>query len=461
MLHPSMDADDIIHPGPIDASVLSQHGSHRTEAIWNTQVCDVKGDPSLLTTMVERLQFNFEQEYVRFLGVYPDCFDKSPAMEKRSCLVNHLAHIPIDADEGTLKKYARPYLLTLIGSTLFTDKSGKTIPLYFLPLLEHLDRVCNYSWASAVLAYLYSNMCTVCKIRHNHLAGAPLIIQFSSWDRLSRIGVPTVKAPIVLPPPDAEFDPALCGAWSYVKLIGPKSWIGIPQGSLLQYRDAIQKMQPGDFTWRPYNESMFEFLNPTCLEGRDTTWRANVPLICFNIIGWHHPARVARHYGLTQLEFQINATEWIRRRIRIGLSSTTVTLPCGSLDMRGCLMEIWCTRPRVDDVVEEAGDDDAQKTRPSRAYRPDSHMIPENIRGYVICARDASQWFLNSTDDYSRTGLHRIFHTAYTEVGKLTDPIIVGVDPRTVTLDAVADDIGGHEDYDINFDTGDAVANDM
>ncbi|KAL9670565.1 hypothetical protein QQ045_008118 [Rhodiola kirilowii] len=144
-----MDADDIIHPGPIDDSVPSQQLTHRTEAIWNshldskgkanvplkvykggaltidaricpyvvaagfhpwTQVCNVKVDSSLLTTVVERRrpethtfhfndseatitlhdvtlliglpidgvpvtgksQLKFEEVCVRLLGVYPD-----------------------------------------------------------------------------------------------------------------------------------------------------------------------------------------------------------------------------------------------------------------------------------------------------------------------------------------------------------------------------------------------------
>ncbi|KAL9683305.1 hypothetical protein QQ045_015125 [Rhodiola kirilowii] len=93
ILHPNMDADDIIHHGPIDNSVLRQQSTHRTETIWNsqldpkgkaniplkiykggalpldhrirhyviaagfypwTQVCDVKADPSLLTAVIER-----------------------------------------------------------------------------------------------------------------------------------------------------------------------------------------------------------------------------------------------------------------------------------------------------------------------------------------------------------------------------------------------------------------------
>ncbi|KAL9668190.1 hypothetical protein QQ045_002565 [Rhodiola kirilowii] len=41
-LHPNMDADDIIHSGPIDDSVLTGQCTHRTHAIWNKEL-DPKG----------------------------------------------------------------------------------------------------------------------------------------------------------------------------------------------------------------------------------------------------------------------------------------------------------------------------------------------------------------------------------------------------------------------------------
>ncbi|KAL9687671.1 hypothetical protein QQ045_032078 [Rhodiola kirilowii] len=148
-----MDADDIIH--------------HAAGFYPWTQVCNVEVDLSLLTAVVERWrpethtfhfndgettitlqdvslltglpidgapvtgnsQLKFEEVSVRLLGLYPDCFNKSPAIAKRSWFMNHLAEIPDDADEETLKKYARAYLLTLI-STLFGDKSGDAVDDY-------------------------------------------------------------------------------------------------------------------------------------------------------------------------------------------------------------------------------------------------------------------------------------------------------------------------------------------
>ncbi|KAL9681194.1 hypothetical protein QQ045_012975 [Rhodiola kirilowii] len=393
ILHPNMDADDIVHSGPIDNSVLHQQTGHRSEAIWKPEIA----------------------------GSIPQCYDKAPGMAKRSWFTNHLAQIPVDAYDETLKKYARAYLLNLIGSTLFGDKSGKAISLHFLPLLEDLDRFVNYSWGSAVLACLYSNMCTSCMIGHSQLAGAPLIIQFWCWDRLSRIGVPKVSVPVVLPPVDVEFDPALRGSWSYMKWIGPKRW------------------------------------------GQHTTWRADVPLICYNIIEWHHTARVMRQYGFTQgvLPNSIGSSDpchgMDRKKNRdwavyhtsyIALwNSHHETLIDG--DMAVPFANIDDPTPRMDQDVE-AEDVDVQETR--HTYRPDAYMIPEHLRGYVIGARDAGNYFLNSTDEYSRMGFHHLFHHLYGEVKKLTDPAIMGVDPQTITLDMADLGLGGGEDTDTHVE---------
>ncbi|KAL9666235.1 hypothetical protein QQ045_000561 [Rhodiola kirilowii] len=201
-------------------------------------------------------------------------------------------------------------------------------------------------------------------------------------------------------------------------------------------------MQPGDFIWRPYDETMFEWLNPTCLEGRETTWKADVPIIFFNIIEWHHPARVARMYGFRQSvplnpigsSDQCHGIDRKKNRDWVVFYDSYITLrftrherlldgdmahPGDEIDQPTPQYYQWYSRhtrrlyqPRIDDEVEEVGDDDTQKTRHS--YRPDSHMIPDNIRGYVICARDVSSYFLNYTDEYSRRGFNNIFHTAYT-----------------------------------------------
>ncbi|KAL9674433.1 hypothetical protein QQ045_030705 [Rhodiola kirilowii] len=309
-------------------------------------------------------------------------------MVKRSWFTNHLAQIPVDADDETLKKYARAYLLNLIGLTLFSDNSGKTIPLYFLPLLEDMDMVRNYSWGSAMLACLYSNTCGACTILHSQLAGAPLIIQFWAWDRLSRIGAQKITVPVMLLPADAEFEPALRLAWSYLKWVGPKRWVGVPHGSLLQYRDAIRKMQP---------------------------------------------ARVASQYGFRQgvlpnpigSSDQFHGMERKKNRDRAFFHASYIAL--------------WVTRhERLLDG--DMGDPYANIDEATAQYVVTSlvHVMP-------VFTSSTARMII-------RVGFHDIFHHLYTEVGKLTDPAIVGVDPDTITLDMADLDIRGEEDIDTHVD---------
>ncbi|CAM8937282.1 unnamed protein product [Rhodiola kirilowii] len=71
-------------------------------------------------------------------------------------------------------------------------------------------------------------------------------------------------------PLDDDIHPLQRGVWTYMKWHGPKNFIGVPKGSLLFYHDEFQKMQISDFIWRPYDESLFHLLNPSCVEGRNS-----------------------------------------------------------------------------------------------------------------------------------------------------------------------------------------------
>ena len=64
-----------------------------------------------------------------------------------------------DADEVTLERSARGFILTLIGSFLFVDKKGVHVHLCFLPLLRDLTHTATYSWGGAILAYTYRELC--------------------------------------------------------------------------------------------------------------------------------------------------------------------------------------------------------------------------------------------------------------------------------------------------------------
>ena len=74
---------------------------------------------------------------------------------------HQFSHLPIDSDDATLERYARAFILALIGLALFTNKKGTHIHMYYLPLLRDLTQTSMYSWGSGVLAHLYRELCRV------------------------------------------------------------------------------------------------------------------------------------------------------------------------------------------------------------------------------------------------------------------------------------------------------------
>ena len=70
---------------------------------------------------------------------------------------------PPGADEQTVGYHCRAWILHLFGSVLFPDATGDSASWMFLPCLTDWDTTGGYSWASAVLAFLYRQLCEACR----------------------------------------------------------------------------------------------------------------------------------------------------------------------------------------------------------------------------------------------------------------------------------------------------------
>ncbi|KAL9667450.1 hypothetical protein QQ045_001809 [Rhodiola kirilowii] len=210
---------------------------------------------------------------------------------------NYLNHMPADADEDTLRKYVRACILCLLGLTLMLDLYGDQVALHYLPPLADLDNIRRYNWGSAIFAFEYSHLCRASNLKKSQMACCPLLLQFWSWERM-RIGAPQ---PYWREAPDLEDDihPFYRPCWSYLHWDRPKLFQEVSSGALVFFRDQLEQMVHGDFIFRPYDEKLMERLHPLWLESRKL-WTADVPLIYFNIIEWHHPIRVMRHFGWKQ-----------------------------------------------------------------------------------------------------------------------------------------------------------------
>ncbi|RYR35161.1 hypothetical protein Ahy_A10g050301 isoform C [Arachis hypogaea] len=71
--------------------------------------------------------------------------------------------LPPDANEETVRIYARAYIMMLLSTQLFGDKSANRVHIRWLPFVANLDEMGRYSWGSVALAWLYRCMCRVQK----------------------------------------------------------------------------------------------------------------------------------------------------------------------------------------------------------------------------------------------------------------------------------------------------------
>ncbi|MQL78619.1 hypothetical protein Taro_011040 [Colocasia esculenta] len=101
---------------------------------------------------------------------------------KLSRLRERFAVIAEDASAEVVRRHARAYLLHLLGCTIFSDKTGNSVPLMYLPLLEDFDRASRYSWGGATLAYLYRQLSIACKSDANAICGSLTLLQVQQTD---------------------------------------------------------------------------------------------------------------------------------------------------------------------------------------------------------------------------------------------------------------------------------------
>ncbi|RYQ97480.1 hypothetical protein Ahy_B08g093527 [Arachis hypogaea] len=155
-----------------------------------------------------------------------------------------LGECPAKADEETVRRFACAYIMMLLGTQLFADKSGNRIHIRWLPYVARLEEMGGYSWGSVALAWLY-------RFR-------PAGYDTCSWPLASR--------------------------WSGYNFFssekGPRVQMCRLRIDMLQARDVV---------------------HPEVLEHRHTAlWRSVTSLIYFAVIEWHQIDRVLPQFGGVQ-----------------------------------------------------------------------------------------------------------------------------------------------------------------
>ncbi|XP_072056221.1 protein MAIN-LIKE 1-like [Arachis hypogaea] len=176
--------------------------------------------------------------FEELLGVNPPPSQVQKFAVNCSWFQETFGECPEGADKDTVRRYARVYIMMLLGTQLFADKSGNRIHIRWLPYVARLEEMGSYSWGSAALAWFRPTGYDTC-----------------SWPLASRW---------------SGYNPS-------VSEKGPR---------VQMWRLQIDMLQPRDFIWMPYSfPDVLHVVHPEALESRHTAlWRSVMSLIYFAVI---------------------------------------------------------------------------------------------------------------------------------------------------------------------------------
>ncbi|QHO24828.1 uncharacterized protein DS421_12g375670 [Arachis hypogaea] len=222
--------------------------------------------------------------FQELLGVIPPPSQVQKYAVNCSWFQKTFGECPEDADEETVHRYARAYIMMLLGTQLFADKSGNRIHIRWLPYVARLEELGTYSWGSAALAWLYRCMCRVANRHVVKLAGPLQLLSLGSFGAFLGLGLQNMRRS--------------AGRW-------PRGYN--PSGSekgprVAMWRLRIDRLQDRKFIWMPYSSpDVLQVLHPEVLEPRHMAlWRSVTALIYFAVIEWHQIDRVLPQFGGVQ-----------------------------------------------------------------------------------------------------------------------------------------------------------------
>ena len=136
---------------------------------------------------------NWRDLVEQVLGLRPDePEDGDPSKKtsgvKTTWLRQHFEVCPAGPQpELVVERHARAWLWHLVGTFRLPDGSGNTVSWLCLPqIAQDWNNIGLYSWGSAVLAWLYRQMCDGCRRtgRNANLGGCTYLLQIWAWERI-------------------------------------------------------------------------------------------------------------------------------------------------------------------------------------------------------------------------------------------------------------------------------------
>ncbi|RYR74903.1 hypothetical protein Ahy_A02g009616 [Arachis hypogaea] len=119
------------------------------------------------------------------LGVLPPTNQIQKFAVNCSWFQETFGECPEGADEKTVRRYAQAYIMMLLGTQLFADKSGNRIHIRWLPYVARLEDMGGYNWVGStrvvVPVHVPSGQQTCCEVSRSVTATSVLDLLALSW----------------------------------------------------------------------------------------------------------------------------------------------------------------------------------------------------------------------------------------------------------------------------------------
>ncbi|KAL0355269.1 UNVERIFIED_CONTAM: Serine/threonine-protein phosphatase 7 long form [Sesamum radiatum] len=135
---------------------------------------------------LDRTTIEWQDYCLTYLGFRPAATAFKGSRLQTHAIISHIAQVEItyDTPHEIVVQYARAVALLLLGGVMCPDSSGNLIPLLYLTKLEDIVEARNYSWGSAVLAFLYRELCNATNKGKAAIGGALQLLQIWAWSRI-------------------------------------------------------------------------------------------------------------------------------------------------------------------------------------------------------------------------------------------------------------------------------------
>ncbi|KAL0349439.1 UNVERIFIED_CONTAM: protein MAINTENANCE OF MERISTEMS [Sesamum angustifolium] len=170
------------------------------------------------------------------------------------------------------------------------DSSGNLVSLLYLAKLEDIVAARNYSWGSAVLAFLYRELCNASEKGKAAIGGALQLVQIWAWSRIIPLCPGLGAASVHMGPHQIDNNRVFPGAPYGAIWNCEHTFTRTVRTTVRVIRDILDEMQYDQFIWQPYDMES-NVIMAYAGDFNPQLWRSICPLIFYAIVEMHHPER--------------------------------------------------------------------------------------------------------------------------------------------------------------------------